>query len=268
MHCSRARSVLWPPEQLRVACEEVAQAQMHVRDCDGCQQYLLQDEALLDLYARVREIPAPMAVRQRGFDTLAATRWSAKGEDEESRGGSSTRGDTSTPIGMSIGERLLGNGPWPAAIAAVLAVVVLGSLHDVRVASEPSEVFVEDYLRRAVGQEHIESDDPREIRRFLERELGLGMEPLSLDGFDLARAEICLLEGRRGAMIVYKSDEGDVSHYLVPREDAPARAPTISAGTRGESMPVVTWASPNVEQALVAEIEPDELLRLAMGGVR
>ena len=39
------------------------------------------------------------------------------------------------------------------------------------------------------------------------------------------RAEICLLEGRRGAMIVYKRQGEVISHYVVPRARGDERAP-------------------------------------------
>ena len=125
------------------------------------------------------------------------------------------------------------------------------------------------HLRRAVGQDHIVTDDPAEVRRFLQRELGMQLEPLHFAGMDIARAEICLLEGRRGAMIVYKKDGAEVSHYLVPREGTERRRPSISTYPGGEGemeMPVVTWSTPRVEQALVGEVDSESLLEMARLG--
>lgn len=237
--------------------DDVSEAQLHLRDCECCQEYFRQDEALLHLYAKVREVPAPLSVRQRVYDALAAARWGARSEGPKQEAERAT----------SLRDRLRKHGAWPLAMAALLAVVFFGELRGPRVQPEPSAVFVEDYLRRAVGQEHIESNDPREVRRFLERELGLTVEPLRLTGFDLARAEICLLEGRRGAMIVYKGSDGDVSHYLVPRKDAAPRRPAVSTAGGGEIMPVVTWASSDVEQALVGELDAERLLEIATGSL-
>ncbi len=66
-------------------------------------------------------------------------------------------------------------------------------------------------------------------------------------------------------MIVYKIRGSTVSHYLVPKEDTRARPPALSDYRVDPvgSMPVVTWSTPRVEQALVGEIDPDELLQLA-----
>lgn len=252
MDCAEARRILWPPERLRAVDEDVSRAQLHVRECAGCQDYLQQDEALLDLYARVRGIRAPRAVRQRVFDMLAAARLAKAPR---------SRAD-STPL-REVLARL---GALPAILATTLVALVAilaVEMYAPRVDAEPSAIFVEDYLRRAVGQERIESGDPMEIRRFLERELGLRVEPLSVEGFTLVRAEICLLEGRRGAMIVYRGADGNVSHYVIPKDDTADRPPAVSTRAGGPTMPVVTWAVDEVEQALVGEIAADVLLDLA-----
>lgn len=133
--------------------------------------------------------------------------------------------------------------------------------------SDAPGMFVEDYLRRAVGQDHIRTSDPEEVAQFLQRELGLLLQPLAMRGLLLQGAEICLLDGRRGAMIVYRKGERTVSHYVVPRKGTPPRAPALTStesSRTGPSTPaVVTWSTANVEQALVGGTSPEELLALA-----
>ena len=89
-------------------------------------------------------------------------------------------------------------------LAAGLGVIALGSLDRSRsktvAAADDPAAFVEDYLRTAVSQEHIETSDPEEIVRFLQREMGVLIRPLDREGLELARAENCLIEGRRGAV--------------------------------------------------------------------
>ena len=99
-------------------------------------------------------------------------------------------------------------------------------------AVDPDAVFVDDYLRRAVAEERIETSDVSRVRAWLTRELGLAMKPLVMDGLRLAGAEICLLNGRRGAMIQYELEGQTISHYLVPRDGIGRRPPAI--GGRGE----------------------------------
>lgn len=260
MECNEARAQLWPPERPRLVERDVAAARDHVRGCEACSDYFEQDRALLDLYDRIRSVPAPQAVRERVFDALARARWDARTESDR----------PSAPAAPSAAtSRLRRFGVWPAVMVAALATVLFVELRSSPSSVEDGDVFVEDYLRRAVGQDHIETTDPAEVTRFLERELGVRVEPIRLAGLDVTRAEICLLEGRRGAMIVYKHDGAEVSHYLVPRERTDARAPAIAqpVGDRSAAdMPVVTWATPNVEQALVGGVDADQLLQIAARG--
>lgn len=259
MDCQEARAALWPPERPRLLGGDVHAAREHVGRCEGCADFFEQDPGLLEVYARAHELRAPMALRERVFDALAGARWGALQAGVESP--ASAQG-----VGFSALIRRLA---LPAMVlvlfASAIALPLGQSQPDAR---EESEKFVEDWLRRAVGEDHIVTDDPAEVTRFLERELGLRFAPIQLAGLDLSRAEICLLEGRRGAMIVYKKDGAEVAHYLVPREDSPERDPALSNKGRTESgeMPVVTWATPNVEQALVGELDAEELLRIAWRG--
>jgi hypothetical protein len=125
--------------------------------------------------------------------------------------------------------------------------------------SVAEEAFVEDYLRRGVGQDFLDSSDREEIARFLQRELGLSSRLLDAPGLVPARVEICLLEGRRGAMVVYHHEGRTVTHYVVADEGVP-RGPRV-ADDHGE-LAVITWSSGQVEEALVGELPPGELLAL------
>jgi hypothetical protein len=155
---------------------------------------------------------------------------------------------------------------------AASAVVFLASSFGVGrapTADDPG-IFAEDYLRRAVGQDMIVSADPQEVRRFLQRELGRNLGPMQLAGLEVESAEICLINGRRGALILYKSSSGPISHYLVPLDGLQPRAPAVTeyhSGPAGHRMPLVTWSTQALEQALVGEVEPAELLRIAALGV-
>lgn len=253
MDCLEARAGLWPPEQPRLAGDEVVEARAHVAACPECAEFFEQDRALLEAYDRVRDVRAPIEVRERVFDALAHAR----------AGGV-------TPVRTPRWRKGLARVSPILAAAAVTSAVALwpASPSRLEVAAADGAMFVEDYLRRAVGQDHISTSDPDEVQRFLARELGMPVSPLALAGLELEGAEICLLEGRRGAMIVYKKDGASVSHYLVPREGTAARSPAIltqTAGTRPD-MPVVTWSTPAMEQALVGELKPEDLLTLARAG--
>jgi hypothetical protein len=228
-------------------------AQAHLEGCEDCRLYFEQDRALLDVYDRVRQLRAPRAVREDVFDTLARAR-------------------LVNEAGRSVARRSRRGGviALGAALAASVAIVVATSFGT---GGEPSAddpgFFAEDYLRRAVGQDMIVSSNPQDVRRFLQRELGRNLGPMQLAGLEVERAEICLINGRRGALIVYKSAEGPISHYLVPFEGLAPRDPAVAdyhSGPAGHRMPLVTWSTPELEQALVGEVEPEELLRIVSLG--
>jgi len=248
LRCDEARALLWPPEQPRLADSDVVHARTHVSQCAACRHYLSQDGALLSAYGRIRERSAPPELRDRVFRALV------QGKRPDS--------------GLGKTPRSLSWIRW--GFAAALALLIgLGSRGDLRIADpaqRSGEMFLDDYLRRAVSEDQISSDDPHEIARFLLRELGLPLRPLDIDGLMVQGAEICLLEGRRGAMIVYTMQGKSVSHYLVPLEGTRERAPRPSAIGAVDEPAVVTWSTGNVEHALVGPFASERLLSLARAG--
>lgn len=258
MRCDQARELLWPPEEPKLADQDVLEAREHVETCEGCRDYLAQDAALVAALRRAREVHAPAEVRERIFDALARERTAAESRRPQSRMLLALSVAAILALVMIPGFGLLmwgagsgGDPPQPVAVAAEAG-------------------FVEDFLRRAVQAEHIETSDPAEVARFLARELGLA-EPLPTDfaAFDLAGAEVCIVEGVRGAVVIYKRNGKVLYHYLIPKQADDPQSPSLSTARppdwagQVESPSVVTWASREVQQALVSDIAPDELLELA-----
>jgi hypothetical protein len=259
MNCSTARETLWPPEKLRLAEERILLAREHVEGCDDCQEYFRQDRRLLDAYCSLREERAPRRVRERVFDSLARER----------------AGNLAAAVNLDtqIGPGSLALPRWMVAVAASLVLLsALGTtamwVNRSSAGPEAGEMFVEDYLRRAVGQDNILTSDPARISRFLVKELGLLITPMQIEGLRLAGAEVCFLDGRRGAMIRYQQRGHEVTHYLIPREGVEERAPRRSdflpGGLEDRAAPsVITWATPSIEHALVGEVPAERLMRIA-----
>ncbi len=256
MNCSEARHALWPPERPRLAEAEVLEARRHVQGCAACESYFAQDRVLLEAYDRASQERAPQALRERVFDALARERSRSLG----------------IPLTKQVRRR------WVLAAAASVVGLLVGgfavSLRNVPEAPTDGGLFAEDYLRRAVAQERIVSSDAAEISRFLTRELGRPIRPLQVAGLSVIGAEICLIEGRRGAMIQYMEDGQVISHYLIPREGTRRRDPKPSStfGSRSGSgsgsgntvgPTLITWATQEVEQALLGEVAEDHLMELA-----
>ena len=269
MDCSEARHVLWPPERPRLAEAEVLEARRHVQGCPACESYLAQDRALLDAYDRKSPERAPQILRERVFDALALER--AKGLGLTPSGGADASAAAEAPAGVERLPRRQVSRLWILAAAASLAGLMAGGsvvfLQSVTESRNDGGLFAEDYLRRAVAQERIVSSDAAEISRFLTRELGQAIRPLQVAGLRLTGAEICLIEGRRGAMIQYVEDGREISHYLIPREGTQARNPEPAAawssgGSAGGPV-LITWATAEIEQALVGEVPEAHLMELA-----
>ncbi len=270
MTCEEARELLWPPEQPRIAKDRVLQARRHVDACESCQDFLAQDARLLDAFREVHRVKAPPEVRERVFDAIARERM---------------RDHRSEP---SPGDRAKEpRGPSPSTLVALAASVALivvsvfawgegpfsgsGAVEpESSIQQGSGSAFVEDFLRRAVEAEHIESSDPTEVTAFLSRELGTSVaSPVDFPGFELEGAEVCIVEGLRGAVVIYKRNGQVLYHYLIPRGDRAVRDPepstVVPSGWQGEtSYPsVVTWQSEDLDQALVSDISPEELMEVA-----
>lgn len=252
MTCEQAREILWPARRPTLAEGECETARRHVATCAACQEFLATSGDLARAYEELADVQAPAELRERVFTAIACER----------AGVEQPRAARRTPWARWARLQRVG-------VAAVTVIALGSGVWFGRPAPDPeaesSAAFVEDYLRRAVGQERIVSSDPMEIRHWLTRELGLQVELLQLEGFSLELAEICLLNGQRAAMLKYATGDGaEVSHYLVPRKGVRSREPAV--GTQrsdGPIPPLVTWSTPSLEQALVGDLDSAELLRIA-----
>ncbi len=274
MNCSQARHALWPPERPRLAEADVLEARRHVQGCPACESYFEQDRSLLEAYDRASRERAPQALRERVFDSLARERskglGASAGVEAFAVEASAVDAAAMEAAAMEAAASKLVSRRWVLAAAASVAGLLAGGsvvlLQSLLETPDDGGLFAEDYLRRAVAQERIVSSDAVEVSRFLTRELGRPISPLQLAGLRLTSAEICLIEGRRGAMIQYVEDGREILHYLIPREGARGRDPepasAWSSDTNIGGPALITWATPEIEQALVGEVPADHLMDL------
>jgi anti-sigma factor RsiW len=266
MNCQEARDVLWPPEEPRMVDGRVLEARRHLERCESCRDYFALDGALIQAFRSVPPVRAPAAARERIFDALARER-TAQGGAPAARGERLGRYWGSRPILLLLAGMLVLS-------FASLAALVTRSFQEVDVrnpgwSSMDGGAFVEDFMRRAVQEEHIGTSDPAEAARFLTRELGIPLGlPVALPGFDLSGVEVCIVEGVRGAVVMYKQNGRVLYHYLVPRSRGAAQPPALSRATPpdwpGEPFPsVVIWGSEDIQQALVSDMAPDHLMEIA-----
>lgn len=243
MDCARARALTWPPDRPRIADQDVVGARDHIASCAACRAHFEIDHLLSDVRKGLLDARPPREVRERIFQAVAELRSNRKRVRRVRRA-------------------------YFIRTIAVAGLAILGAVVIARFASpggaqhEMDAAFVEDYNRLAVREDHIVTSDSAEVRRFLLRELGQVIAPLSAPGFRIVGAEVCLLEGQRGAMIRYETKSGTVSYYLLPEPGSVDRPPSSGpAGDGGAAL--VSWVSGSVRRALVGALPARELMRLA-----
>ena len=259
MDCSKTQRVLWPADIMRVSDADVEAALLHAEECEGCGKLLVHDRRVAQLIRdAVPRVRAPRELRERLYTALA-----------RERAGAGTR---------SNGGRRFGRALTVAAILIVGgAVSAAGHWLVERGGSTPSATaFAEDYLRRVVEQVELQSTDRQEIGVFFARELGVSMPPPEVPGYELARATICLMNGRRGGVVEYSADGSRFSYYVVPldREGVGGRSgiDVSLVGNDSAGLPalrserglgVATWWDGEHRHALVGNLTVVELERLA-----
>jgi hypothetical protein len=245
MECGRARQLLWPPERPRIAGPEIVAAREHLEDCAACRAHFAIDGVLADVRAGLRDAVPPREVRERVFEAVARERTATA--DGRGRASSGRR-------------RAVVSGFLMVTVAtAAMTGVLLRRAH----APDSQAAFVEDYMRLAVREDHIVTSDSGEVQRFLLRELGAHVQPLDAPGLRITGAEVCLLDGRRGAVIRYRGAGGIVTYYLMPAAGTGDRAPAPELRRTGAGAALVTWAKDGIERALIGPLPPDSLLAMA-----
>lgn len=248
MRCEEARAILIPADEPRIAEADVLRALEHAEACPGCRIWIEEDRDIARLIRRALPRPqAPREVRERIYQALARER---------------------APAAAPAARRSarLRRAPWallPAAAGAALALWLLAPDPDPR---GPGTIFVQDYLRKAVEREAIRSSSHEAVAAFLMRELGAAVQPPQVPGADLLGAEICLLEGERGARLTYIMGGREVSYYVVPgrgKLDGLASPKPATHLVSEGPLKVVLWSDERFAHAVVGEHSMDYLLTFA-----
>jgi hypothetical protein len=245
MTCGRARRLLWPDGGPRSASPHVVDAQEHVTTCAACQRFLGEMRAVGEL---VRESApreqAPAEVRERLFAGLAHARTGAE-----------------QPRHRDRGNRLL--------LAATVVLAVLGAAYLAhRLTREPRSdaiaALTEDHAR-AVGEARIASTDRTEVGRWVTGHVNFAVLVPDLPDASLRGARISVFDGRRSAVLEYDVGGIAMSYFVVPRDDgvADAHRPIRFDHTRHARYQVVSWREPGLLHAMVGNVPPTHLLRLA-----
>jgi anti-sigma factor RsiW len=226
----------------------VIEAQEHLAGCVACQRFAREMRALGDVVreAAPRE-QAPAEVRGRLFAAVARAR-----------------------AGLQPTPRRRARAPWLA--AAVLLVALAGALTANHLRRDGHvdliSAIAEDHAR-ALGDTHIASADAAEVTRWLERRVHFAMHVPALPGARLLGARLCVMDGRRGAVVEYGVNGVAVSYFVVPFAVPEEGAPPADAGparfdraTRA-GYAVVSWREPGLLHAMVGNLPESQLTTLA-----
>ena len=240
--CGRTRRLLWPDGGPRAASPQVIEAQRHLAACAACQQFVRQMRMLGDaIHDAVPREDAPVEVRRRLFTAIARAR-------------------TGTQELLSGRRRRV---QWIAA-AVVLLIGLAGVVSIDRVLrgtrADPITAIVEDHAR-ALSETHVASGDPAEITRWLAGQVHFAVYVPVLPGAKLRGGRLCVLDGRRGAVVEYEVDGVAVSYFVMPYETEKAGPSTRARfdGTNRAGYSVVVWREPGLLHAMVGNL-PESLL--------
>jgi anti-sigma factor RsiW len=255
--CGRARRLLWPDENLRVADQASFDARAHVGHCDACQRFLADMSAMGTLVQRLVSRPVtPPSVRDRLFSAIARER-SMAGQRQ---------------MRFSYRARTIVAGA--IAVAALTLLVLLPVYRD-RGASDATwrnaiSAIVADHAR-GLNHEALMTADALVARQWLSARVAFAVHVPEVSGTVLERVEICLLDGQRTCLIRYRAGKHALSYYSfslspgdVPNESAANESGSAAFHQEEEAgYRVVAWEDAGVLRALVSDLPEDQLLALA-----
>jgi hypothetical protein len=234
--CDEARRLLWPLDGPRESVEGEGGARAHLEACEACRLFFHRDALIArGLRARGLAVPAPTALRARVIDALARE--------------------------PAIGRRRgIGWAPWLAAAASIAAVslaVFRGPAPSVDAA------YARAFMSRAAASPVVDGPDPAAVTAFFMAEFGTDLPAVVPERSEITRALVCLVAGRRAAMVEYALSGHTLAHYRIPLEPGGAATSDRATMADEDGLCVFRWNDGRFEQALVSDMPPAELEALA-----
>lgn len=260
MSCRDARLTLWPADSPRLSDSQIEAALEHGEVCPGCRSFLEDDRRIARLISEsVPRARAPQALRERLYTALARERAGSPGAPARRR---SDRRPKLAAILLLAGVLLAVAGNW-----------MMGHVRS----ESPAAGFAEDYLRRVVEEAEMVTSNRNDVAAFFARELGIAAAPPDVPGYEMRKAIICLMNGRRGGVVEYEGDGGRVSFYIIPlqADDGTQHLHRLDARLVSEPMEVrpgmaaerglgvATWYDREHQHALVGGLPPQRLKEMA-----
>ena len=246
-HCGRTRRLLWPDAGPRAASAEVIEAKEHLSACASCQRFLADMRAVAEVAAAAPAATVPAAFRERLFDALARRR---------------------TAVPTPARWRRRSSAPIVAAASIILlALAVAGLLRQRSAPIRSPDVLsaLADDHAHTLADTHIASTDQATVARWFSTRVPFVVTVPVLPGMAIREARIVMADGRASAVVVYAVHSDVLSYFIVPtgadrpRDAGPPRF--VHASRHGYQ--VVSWYEPGLLHAMVGNVSPSQLERLA-----
>lgn len=253
VRCEQMLERLWPltdpgesdsPE--RVAARE------HLQQCGACQAFFRRDA---NLGRRIRDL------RTTGVSALPeacrdALHLQLLGADE------SASDPDVRPIRSGHRRR------WPAwtesvvAAAAAIALVAGGLIISRSIERPPSDgAFAKDFMHAELPEIQSGNLTVTQVAAFYEQQFGDQMAPARLLDAPIKRVAVCIIDGRRGAMVEYDFAGERLVYYQIPLDGA-LPGNDLRMGREG-SLNVARWVVDRSEHVLVSALPVENLEELA-----
>lgn len=246
MICAEARALALDRTCRALPAALERELELHLEGCEGCARAASAERALTELLdARLPRGPAPEALVHR-IAGLGPAR-----------------------DAPAVRRRAAGWGLAALAGAAAAALVAIGSWSTTRTGGQRATLAadaVSDHLRSLIAQRplEVESGGVHQVKPWFEGRLDFAPQvpDLSGSGLTLRGGAVGYLHDRRVASLRYQLRAHLVTLLVFRAEGLPlATTPRVAADARGFQAAV--WRSGTLGYALVADVDPRELRRVA-----
>ena len=246
-HCGRTRRLLWPDAGPRAASAEVIEAKEHLSACASCQRFLADMRAVAEVAAAAPAATVPAAFRERLFDALARRR---------------------TAVPTPARWRRRSSAPIVAAASIILlGVAVAGLLRQRSTPISSPDVLsaLADDHAHTLADTHIASTDQATVARWFSSRVPFAVTVPVLPGMAIREARVVMVDGRASAVVEYAVHSEVMSYFIIPTRDDRSRdaGPLRFVHASRNGYQVVSWHEPGLLHAMVGNVSPSQLERLA-----
>lgn len=258
IRCGRARRLLWPDEALRVLDPELEEARAHLEECEACERFIADMRRARERVRVLAPRPeAPPEVRERLFTALARERAALPPAPAK----------RSSPFGRP-GRR---GAAIAAAVLGLLATMLVVAVRreDPSLAGVPIAAITEDHIR-ALQDQAIRTSATDSLSAWLAARVAFAVNVPEIPDVPLEGGRLCLLDGRRSAVLRYRVDGRPVSYYMIPAGlgEEPAADPGRFVHEAEAGYRIVTWRAAGLVHALVGDVPRDRLTEVARSCVQ